>query len=136
MRKEKRIVFDDYVKGATAAVPAYSSVQFNRLLGRFDRFALECIVDDVSASSALDIFIEHSPDGEHWLHKNGTADNPPVTGQGDVKWATLSTTAANTPGIGDSGSTPLFALARLQIFFGNSTTGAHIRVTVTPRDSR
>jgi hypothetical protein len=139
VRKASFVVFDDYVVGTTHLLPTYTDSWFNRALGKFDRFSFEVLVDNVTTSpGSLDIYVEHSPDALHWLHKNGTADNPPVAGSGDVKWAAgaLSSSAFNPPAIGDSGASPLFAFARLQIFFGTSGTGGHIKITATPRDSR
>jgi hypothetical protein len=135
MRKEKHVVFDDIVTGTTAATPAHSNSVFDNHLGKFDRFRFECVVDNLLGMTKLDVFVETSPDGEHWVHANGTPDNPPVAGQGDVHF---SGTLPTPPllGFGDSGANPLFAFARFQIFLGAATEGAHVKITVTPRDSR
>jgi hypothetical protein len=135
MRKQKLVIFDDLVTQTKPDQATYSSSVFNHHLGKFDRFSFECIVDNVISSSTLDVFIEHSPDGDHWVHQNGTKDKPPVVGQGDVAWPSLSTTAVNLK-VGESGTGPLFALARFQIFFGVLAGTAHVKISVTPRDSR
>jgi hypothetical protein len=135
MRKASFIIFDDYVMGATASQPTFTSSKFHEVLGKFDRFALDCVVDNVSASTTLDVFVQHSPNGEQWLHANGAAENPPVAGQGNVSFGSLPTTQTNFK-VGDSGANPLLAFVRLQLFLGSGTARAHVKITVTPRDTK
>jgi len=135
MRRQKIVVFDDQLCFATPTNPAYSSAAFNAILGKFDRLRFECVVDNVRGFRPLDIFLQHSPDAEHWVHKNGTPDKPPVTGQGDVSWTTLSSTSVNYL-VGDSGPSPTFSFARFQLIFSTGLGDAHVKITVTPRDAR
>src|SRR3989442_1438140 len=94
MRQHITVVFDEFIPSGAGVV--YTSQEFNRLLGQHDQISVKCVIDNVSASGAFDLWIEHSSDGRTWLARNDTAQTypPPNTaGTGDITLAALSTTA-------------------------------------------
>ena len=50
MQRKAFVIFDDYVMGATTSAPAYSASRFNEVLSQADRFTLQAVVDNVTAS--------------------------------------------------------------------------------------
>jgi hypothetical protein len=151
VRHHVTVVFDDYVPATTSPTQFYTSNEWNSLLGRFDQFAIFCLVDNNSAG-AFDLWVDHSGDGRNWLQRNDKTQNQPslyTVGTGDITWATLSATSPNYRAFSDSifgltfaGSSgvyngqaaigPILPYVRLNMRFAASV-GGHVRVTFTGR---
>jgi hypothetical protein len=77
MRPTEILVFNDIIYNG---VTAYTSAAFNAALAQHDRLAVMAVIDNVSASSTFDLFIEQSCDGRNWLQRNDVSQASPAPG--------------------------------------------------------
>jgi hypothetical protein len=130
MRAANVLVFDEYLQASTGSpTPVYTDQALNDRLGSFDMLALMAVVDDVSGSGNINIYVQHSADGRNWVSKvvSGGTDVPQIT------VSSLSAGQNSYPGY-DDGSMPSLAFVRLRTDFSTSTSAAaHVRVYVTGR---
>jgi hypothetical protein len=123
MLHQRLKVFDEYVQGTSAV---YTSVTLCEVLGRYDRLAIEALVDNVgSAATTMIVAIEHSGDGRTFVQKNVGAE---------IGTAGASTTLTNVYFGADNGATPSLGFVRLRITMGGPTPQAHVRLFVSCRD--
>jgi hypothetical protein len=76
MQAAELLVFNDIIYSGAIA---YTSATFNDALASQDRLAIVAVVDNVSAISSFDLYIEHSCDGRNWILRNETSQAFPVT---------------------------------------------------------
>lgn len=122
MRSYCTLVFDDTVVGTGNA---YTSPQFEDLLGQSDRTALQAVTDLVSGTlPTLTVSFEHSSDGRNWAAKNGTAE---------INGTTLVPTVTNNFSGAEAGTNPGHGRARLRIALGGTNPQAHVKIYATGR---
>ena len=133
MRRANFVAFDEFLpQGTSASTPVFTSAELNAKLAQFDQLAIMVAIDNVSAAASFDLFIEHSADGRHFLALKTNSSAP--TGPGDIDIATLATNATNVKWGYHNGDAPLLNYVRFRMYFGSSSTAAHVRVFVTQRD--
>jgi hypothetical protein len=127
MRQAQWLVFDEYVVGSTT--PSMTNQDLNSKLGTYDQLAIQAVVDNVTAVTAIKVQIMHSADGRVWMAKNATGGQ----GAGTAEIVVGAPSAGQTTYFGsDPGTTPTLAFVQLAVTV--TGTGAHVRVYVTARD--
>jgi hypothetical protein len=122
VRKASQLVFDEYVSGPGQR--HYTSDRYSDGLGQFDQLALQVLVDDIDVTGKLDLVVQHSADGVHFVDKGAL---PIVSGALLERGRSMTITAA------DAGTTPSLTYVRFCVVLG-VTSSAHVRIYVTMRD--
>jgi hypothetical protein len=132
---ERLTVFDDHI--GTGVMQAYTSTEFDAVLGQADHLAIFAVIDNVLMGGSFDLFVEQSADGRNFLQRNGAGAG---AGFGDITIASIATGAASPfikmysdgcIGI-SSASSSFLPFVRFRIQLGGG--GAHVAVHVTLRD--
>lgn len=115
--------FDGVVMGTS---DVYTSPEFNSQLGAADRFMLQVVGNQATATSpTVTVQLEHSGDQRNWAAKNGTAE---------INAAALSASATVSLIGSDVGTTPPLSFVRLRIRLGGTgTVGARLTIHVCGR---
>jgi hypothetical protein len=117
MRLFHQLVFDDASMGGA---PAVTAVWFEELLASADGLAIMVVAEAASAAVSLDVVLQHSSDGRHWLNKSTLAT------------LALSTSAVTLAAAGDGGAVPTLRRARLRLVPA-AATNVRLRVWATGR---
>jgi len=122
MRRFNALVFDDIV----TSEPATTSSTYDAALGQFDNVSLHVVIDTASASGTLQIFVQHSCNGEDWVSKFGGAA---------LLTATVTAGATTTKTAGEPVGGEL-SMAFVRLGMRLNTTGlARVRLYATARDA-
>ena len=76
---ERLTVFDDHI--GTSVSQAYTSTEFDAVLGQADHLAVFAVIDNVLSAGRFDLFVEESSDGRNFVQRNGGITGP---GGGDI----------------------------------------------------
>jgi hypothetical protein len=125
MKKATVVVFDDFVAG-TPTFTVYTSQEFNKILGNFDKAAYHAIADQLSGNiTAFSIDLQHSGDGRVWRTKTTNLI---------ASTSISANTTADAVGT-DAGTTPSLESVRLAINSTGTAAGQyHLKVIATLRD--
>lgn len=116
MRSFTEVVFDDIVQGSTST---YSEPRFDALLASADAFALQVVVNQLSAGSpTVTVAIEHGADGRSFAGKSATPE---------INRATLDPSNPNVLVASDDGSTPSAGAVRVRVQLESGGT-ARVRI--------
>ncbi len=125
-------VLDDYIEGEGPMLVAITPGQLDDGLGLVDQLVIEVTVTNVSGNSpTIDVQIEHSSDGVHWINKNK---------EPEINAAALEKDATNYPPFAfDDGTVPSLAFIRLRVTLrqvGVHRLAARVSIIVTGNDYR
>jgi hypothetical protein len=85
MRQNALTVFDEFVPPSATT---YTPTSLNPTLGGQDQLGLQAVIDNVTGTGGVDIFVEHSGDGRSWIQRNcmalGNTPNAAAT-VGDIE---------------------------------------------------
>lgn len=121
MRFFNRVIFDEL---AQAGVSYQTDCGLDDLLGQYDSFALQAIVENPSGTTGtLLVQIFHSADAENWLAKSASPEiNKPVSASGvTTLWGT------------DTTNNPNLQFVRVNVAL--VTVTAKVRIFATGRDT-
>lgn len=128
MRIFSGIVFEDQINALTTQLSAYTSPDFDAMLGAAEKMAIFAVMDQVQGTTPkLNVWVETSPDRRNWIGKNSTST-------ADINAVAINPTGGVASLLGyDAGTNPGSGFCRLNIWMtvSSGTGSARVRVFVT-----
>ena len=143
MRRFNQLIFDEVIATQAGGVDVYyyTDQNLSNPLGHNDQLGMQAIADDLTGGTthggtnegglsvmvSLEIYLETSCDGRHWVRKNSAAEIP-------LSW--LSGTGPTLLPYGqDDGARPSYGFVRFVLrLSAQAPASVHVRLYVTGRD--